>query len=349
MVTIDREKTGQLPPFYFLLQLPYYYYYYYYHNIGAITMVTSSLSCNKIMLFLALLIQIWCVAGFVILPSSNRHDTTSNAGWWWLDAFPTTSTAASATDDNNATKQRLLDLLAAVPRNTVTSNRQTQEILETVRALEPSCPTPPGDVLTNSAGTWELIWTAQDKNRHQEGLSPFRWINPLENQAYSNNPAGRANPILPLEVQNFLTERGILSAAEPPLDDDDDNNASTGRTSTQTIDLKNQRVVNVVSVPLAGRAQPAALTVRVDFTPYPPDPRRVNVKFQSCRVAWGDALKLEFPLGIIGPTGWLRTTYLDDTLRVTRGHKGSVFVLSRRRAKKKKQAAAAGTTATTAD
>ena len=283
---------------------------------------------SKLLLFLALLIQICCVVGFVTVPL-KRRDTTNVLGW--LDASPT-STTASATDEN-ATKQRLLDLLAAVPRNTVTSNRQTQEILDTVRALEPSCPTPPDDVLTNSAGTWELVWTAQDKDSNHEGppLSPFRWINPLENQAYSNNPAGRANPILPVEIQNFLTDRGILSSAESA----DYNNA--GRTSTQTIDLKNQRVVNVVSVPLVGQAQPAALTVRVDFTPYAPDPRRVNVKFQSCRVAVGDALKLEIPLGIIGPTGWLRTTYLDDTMRITRGHKGSVFVLQRRRAKNKKR------------
>ena len=127
------------------------------------------------------------------------------------------------------------------------------------------------------------------------------------------------------------------------------NKESRGRTSTQTIDLKNQRVINVVSVPLAGQQQQraAALTVRVDFTPHPPDPRRVNVKFQSFRVSLGDTVRLELPLGIIGPTGWLRTTYLDDTLRITRGHKGSVFVLQRRRAKKRNPATADTTTTST--
>lgn len=33
--------------------------------------------------------------------------------------------------------------------------------------------------------------------------------------------------------------------------------------------------------------------------------------------------------GIIGPRLWLRTLYVDDELRITHGHKGSVFILRR--------------------
>ena len=280
---------------------------------------------SKILLFLALLIQSWYVAGFVATASQQKQRDTLVL----FDAAAASS--SSTTTPSDETKQRLLDLLASVPRNAATSSRQTREILATVRALEHHCPTLPEAVLPNSAGKWELVWTAQDKDTNDDSgtpLSPFRWINPLENQAYSNNPAGRANPILPLEVQDFLTQRGILSAQPQDAFAKD-----AGRTSTQTIDVKNRRVINVVSVPLAGASPPAALTVTVDFTPTAADPRRVNVKFQSFVVAWGD-VKLEFPLGIIGPTGWLRTTYLDDTLRVTRGHKGSVFVLTRRAKKR---------------
>jgi hypothetical protein len=74
------------------------------------------------------------------------------------------------------------------------------------------------------------------------------------------------------------------------------------------------------------------VAVDVDFRPDPSDPRRVNVKFRSCAVrvpTWFPSKELKFPLGIAGPTGWLRTVYLDEDLRVTRGHKGSVFVLRR--------------------
>lgn len=279
------------------------------------------------------------------------------------------ATSTSTTTTRDVKRQELLDLLEAVPRNAATSRRQTDEILDCVRQLEPLCPTADSDVLSQSAGTWELLWTAQeDEDGRRRGggggsgeatstafasptattstpLSFFRWINPLENQAYSNNPSGgggggRSNPVLPLPMQEFLTNRGILR--DDGSNDEPAPASSRGRTSTQTVDVKNGRVINVVSLPLSrgmmmggggaatAAARPASLTVRVDFTPHAPDPRRVNVKFRSFSVALTGEWKLDLPLGLIGPTGWLRTTFLDDSLRITRGHKGSVFVLKRR-------------------
>lgn len=40
-------------------------------------------------------------------------------------------------------------------------------------------------------------------------------------------------------------------------------------------------------------------------------------------------IDITFPLGVVGPTGGLRTAYVDDKIRITRGHKGGVFILSR--------------------
>jgi hypothetical protein len=51
----------------------------------------------------------------------------------------------------------------------------------------------------------------------------------------------------------------------------------------------------------------------------------MKVKFQSCRLP----VDLNLSLGIIEPTAWLKTVYIDDSMRVTRGHKGLVFVLQR--------------------
>lgn len=283
----------------------------------------------KTLICLVLLFWIGHVSGFVPVSRLSPQGTSTATVVVSSSAEADQDTAALSTV-RDETKRRLLDLLAAVPRNTVTSARQTRDILTTVRQLEPTCPTTPADVLPRSAGTWELVWTAQDGDEPSAALSRFRWINPLENQAYSNNPTGggRANPLLPLEIQNWLNERGILS--------DDSNDDADSRTSTQTIDIRNRRVINVVSLPTMTSTQRATLTVRVDFTPHAPDPRRVNVKFQSFRVALSDQVQFEVPFGILGPTGWLRTTYLDESLRITRGHKGSVFVLKRRRTSKKK-------------
>ena len=229
-------------------------------------------------------------------------------------ASPTDSPAATAT-----TKQSLLDLLQQTPRSAPTPASLTSEILSTVRALETKCPTDPTRVLDQLAGTWTLLWTTQDKSR-AEANSLFAFINPLENQSYSNNPSGRANPVLPRNVQDRLEQLGLLSP---------DDSTTEPIKSTQTVDMNKRQVINVVGLKL-GQRRRATVTVIVGFQPDPRRPRRVQVKFQSCRFALSQSpFNVNIPLGIIGPTGWLETTYIDDNLRITRGNKGSVFILTR--------------------
>jgi PAP_fibrillin len=219
-------------------------------------------------------------------------------------------------------KEELLELVQATPSGRATPQRLTAQISEKVRTLERSCPTPDDQVLSKLAGAWELLWTAQDPGRPETQRLATSWINPLENQSYSNNPEGRANPFLPVELQNRLERLGLVSSV-------------ASRRSTQTIDAKTGLIRNVVAIqlgPNASASRRASLTVLVKFAPVQADPRRVNVKFEACRVSVpGTPIDWNFPLGLIGPTGWLQTVYIDDDLRVTRGHKGSVFVLSRPR------------------
>ena len=124
--------------------------------------------------------------------------------------------------------------------------------------------------------------------------------------------------------------------------------------SSQTIDLKRELVRNVVTVgvalPFRQRLVRGSITVDVKFKANNTDLRRVDVKFESCRLKiFGSPLDLFLPLGPVGPTGtsfeiqillsshnftnihlgWLRTVYIDEDLRITRGHKGSVFILAR--------------------
>lgn len=243
-------------------------------------------------------------------------------------------------------KQELLNLIDALPKNSLTPAKLTNDILKTVRDMENQCPTNNEEVLTKLSGNWELLWTAQDASSDQvKQLGMFRsWINPLENQSYSNNPSsksssatGRANPILPREIQDRLEDLGILTSENVGNDDD-----TPPVRSSQAIDLKKQRVRNVVSFRagpkftiFGGRSADEASLLRgsiivdVKFKPNLSDKRRVDVKFDSCRVSIKNLPSINFPLGPIGPTGWLRTVYIDDSMRITRGHKGSVFVLTR--------------------
>jgi hypothetical protein len=165
-----------------------------------------------------------------------------------------------------------------------------------------------------------LLWTAQDPFAPESKQFLRSWINPLENQSYSNNPTGRANPILPQGLQNTLEDAGIATS-------------TADFRSTQSIDRTTQQVRNVVAVDVTlpfGQRRRATLTVLVDFKPDRYDSRKINVKFRSCRATiLQSPIDFTVPLGVIGPTGWLRTVYIDDTIRITRGHKGSVFVLQR--------------------
>jgi PAP_fibrillin len=175
---------------------------------------------------------------------------------------------------------------------------------------------------------------------------------------YSNNPfgrknsdqnterTGRSNPILPRPIQDRLEAIGWIDTTS--------NNNNTNHSteplvrSSQSIDLTKKLVRNVVTfrVPSLSnngtnidKSTTVTLIVLIQFWPDNTDKRKINVKFESCRVRilpkpiWLNLLPalsdFTIPLGIIGPTGWLRTTFLDDNLRITRGFKGSVFVLTR--------------------
>jgi hypothetical protein len=166
----------------------------------------------------------------------------------------------------------------------------------------------------------------------------FYWLSafiqncsPLENQSYSNNPSGRLNPVLPRPIQDRLERMGIIST-------DDNGDIANIFRSTQNIDIKKRRIRNVVSFAVPSfpsrnskSTRRASLTVDIDFVrAVPSNPRRIEVKFQSCRVVIPDTpIDLTFPLGFIGPTGWLQTDFIDEEMRITRGHKGSVFILRR--------------------
>lgn len=253
-------------------------------------------------------------------------------------SLSTTAGDNQLTDRRLAVKGALLSAISSTPSNAPTSRAKTNEIMQLARDLESQCPTHEDEVLDTLQGSWELLWTAQDRSQKDPSqLGPFReFINPLENQAYSNNPngSGRANPFLPQGVQKKLEELGVVAP-------DSSFASSEPIRSSQNIDLKNKKVRNVVSfaVPFLRRSNKssspkASLTVTVDFTPNVQDKRKINVKFQECRVVLPNTpIDLVIPLGIIGPTGWLRTGYIDDSFRITRGHKGSVFVLARPKSK----------------
>jgi len=271
-----------------------------------------------------LLLQFLFLASLVCIPTTTSFtQNVTPRGKSVRSTFQSSSIEGGVeASQREGIKERLLQLISETPSNMPTSPSLTNEILDVVRQLESTCPTPDEEVLSKLGGTWELLWTAQDQKSDEWGLGPLkRWINPLENQSYSNNPSadrGRANPVLPRPIQDQLEKSGLISQDADPI------------RSSQAIDLKKQQVRNVVgfTLPAPGKPKKASLTVSVDFKPNVADQRKIDVKFQACKVVI-NPLNFNIPLGVIGPTGWLRTGYIDENMRITRGHKGSIFVLLR--------------------
>ena len=300
-------------------------------------------ACSNSSTYVALMLSaVYLADGFSAPPSAYQSKVTATylTDMRRDDCFSATPSAyqskvtcrsTTSVSDTTDAKSKLFDLLDEVPSNAPTPRGLTNDILAAVRVLEDQCPTPDEDVISELAGNWELVWTAQDKTSAESQRGVFSFINPLENQSYSNNPnggggGGRANPILPREIQDRLESIGILE----PSGGSDGESAPPVR-SSQAIDRKNSRVRNVVSVELR-RPLPVkgSLIVDVAFKPNRNDQRRIDVKFDSCRLQVKNSpVDITFPLGIIGPTGWLRTGFIDDDMRITRGHKGSVFILTR--------------------
>ena len=227
-------------------------------------------------------------------------------------------------------KNRILDLLSQTPRNIPTPSSLTTQLLSEIKTLEQtshnlkkknSLDAEP-EILSEIGGTWELLWTTQDKTTIEANRSFASWINPLENQSYSNNPYGRSDAFLPTALQERLEKLGLVQSTAQE-------NKDTLVRSTQSIDLQRRRVRNVVSFLIPGRKR-ASLTVDISFLPDDTDKRTIIVKFEACRVVVpGTPIDVKIPLGVVGPTGWLKTTYVDQDFRITRGHKGSVFLLRR--------------------
>jgi len=270
------------------------------------------------------------------------------------------SRGKSVADNTNRGVRELMELISETPSNAPTPYALTQDILDVVRQLEqqfssqwriydgPSSSQQLQDYLSSKvSGTWDLVWTAQDRTSKE---SRFNWINPIENQAYSNNPfagngsgdqpLGRANPVLPRPVQDALENLGWIETENAGINE---NNFSVK--STQAIDIQSQQIRNVVTFGIrslgGGSGQQrrgsklsktvrASISVTIDFDQDELDAQKTDVKFQKCRVVI-PALSIDWtiPLGFAGPSGWIKTTYVDDTVRITRGHKGSVFILQR--------------------
>ncbi|KAL3945406.1 MAG: hypothetical protein SGBAC_000539 [Bacillariaceae sp.] len=185
-------------------------------------------------------------------------------------------------------------------------------VLGQVSTLETEFPAPPlKDILEDGTidGTWYLQYTA-----------------PSELDGIEGDEAKSTWEVKDAE-ENITTKRfeakGSVSAAGIDLD-------VSNKPPKQIFDLSENMVYNEVVLPKA------FVRVGGTFRLSEKNKKRAVVSFNLCTIDLNFIkLDLGFLFGIAGffrgstENGWLETTYLSENVRIGRGNKGSMFVLTR--------------------
>ena len=198
---------------------------------------------------------------------------------------------------------------------TATEEQQTN-VLEIVRSLEQDFPPTPR-LLSDSNeaaildGVWYLQYTSPsvvgDEDRFPNAWKP------------NNSKEGDIN----VETIKFKAQ-GSVSAAGIPVE-------TANRVVQQNIDVRNTRVTNDIGLEW-GRIVASGRFRQSNHVP-----NRALVSFDTFKMQLHNGLGVD--LGFLFPwlaklhgskeNGWLETTFVDQDVRIGRGNKGTMFVLTR--------------------
>lgn len=163
-------------------------------------------------------------------------------------------------------------------------------------------------------GVWYLQYTSPSQIGDEDTF-PDSWKPTLVSE---NEPR--------FETPSFKAQ-GTVNAAGIKVD-------TSNRVVRQIFDIEKSRVSNLISLDEKGN------TIKVEgtFRQSPTVPIRAIVGFDSVEIkALGGKLTLNlgFLFSILAivrrrsDNGWLETTYIDNSLRIGRGNKGTLFILTR--------------------
>jgi len=217
-------------------------------------------------------------------------------------------------------KLALLEAVSFTNNGKTATAEQQVDILKRVRQLELARPAP-DNLLTDPTtakklidGTWYLQYTSPSQ---VEGVD-------LDDQSWTPEFASEGTANIPTTQ---FSARGSVSAAGVTVD-------TANKIVEQNIDVNQQRVENVVQLDW-GRVRAAGT-----FRPSQRISTRAVVSFDTLEICVGKkenspAINLGWLFSVIGvlrksrENGWLETTYIDDEMRIGRGNKGTMFVLTR--------------------
>jgi hypothetical protein len=213
-------------------------------------------------------------------------------------------------------KKAILEAVSFTNNGKDATPEQQAATLQLVRKLETESP-PSSDILSDPKestildGTWYLQYTSPSEVEGAENF-PDAW-----------KPEKNGELVPSLENQTFEAQ-GSISAGGIQVD-------TSNKVVKQIFDIEASRVLNDVALDW-GR-----VCVGGGFRKSDKIPNRAIVSFDTCQLILNNGLTLNFNflfavLAVVRQTkdlGWLETTYIDEEMRIGRGNKGTMFVLTR--------------------
>lgn len=228
---------------------------------------------------------------------------------------PPKSTLTAAGSDLAQNKAELLEAVSFTGNGKTASPEIQARVLSIVREIEKAAPVPDNLLADPSEaerldGTWFLQYTSPSEVG-DVGKADGDWkpLSAAEDGA--------------VETKQF-TAKGTVSAAGVTVD-------TSNRSTKQIFDVAKSTVSNEVNLDFG------KVTVRGPFRQSEKVPNRAIVAFENLDIELNSGISLQ--LGWIFSLlkklkgrdvgGWLETTYLGEDMRIGRGNKGTMFVLTR--------------------
>ena len=221
-------------------------------------------------------------------------------------------------------KEELLQAVSYTSNGKTATPEKQAEVLKLVRNLELAQPPSPQLLEdTNLAtklldGVWYLQYTSPSKvGDDDDDEFPDSWKPQFAEEGDAN-----------IETRQVKAQ-GSISAVGVKVD-------TSNRLVEQIFDIQNRRVVNNVDTDWGN------IKASGSFRPSPNVPNRALVSFDSIKIQFGKqedspTIDLGFVFSILAAlrrskdNGWLETTFVDESIRIGRGNKGTMFVLTRDR------------------
>lgn len=219
---------------------------------------------------------------------------------------------------NRQPKTDLLDAISFTNNGKNASPEKQLEVLEKVRSIEVQNPPSP-NLLSDPReaevldGTWYLHYTSPSDpsliNAGESDQFPDAWKPESVEEKITTQQSGY---------------KGSVNAAGIKVD-------TSNRVVKQILDIKNFIVTNKIDLDFG------TVCVGGPFRQSEKVANRAVVSFKQCEITLnsGLVLNLGFLFSILAlfrgtdESGWLETTFVDSTMRIGRGNKGTMFVLTR--------------------